>query len=395
MSIRCGCDELRWRRLLSRRHLLKGGVGLAALALPVPGRRFVALAQEGTPTAGGELVSIADRQLGPIGNDSFVNPLVEIYGDVAIGHRVYVAGNTILYAADGRRISLGDETNVQDNVYLLARDQDTTFQTMVSIAHQAVVENSVVADFTFFGFRSRTRNAVVEEGSMIMHNTVVENVTIPANRITPVGAHITTQAEADALPELTEANDEFKHEVQEVNHEFAAGYITLFDERGRAALEGIGPNPLTSWNPAYVDPVIGDGVFLEELVRIVGNVQLGEGSRVGQRTAIRADEGNPITIGRRARIGSRVTFHALKGTTLTVGDHATIGNSVVLHGPLAVADNFVAEDETVVFQATIEDNVTVRRGATVAGDLLLREGTIVPEGAVVTTQAEADALPTR
>jgi carbonic anhydrase/acetyltransferase-like protein (isoleucine patch superfamily) len=230
---------------------------------------------------------------------------------------------------------------------------------------------------------------------MIMHNTVVENVTIPANRITPVGARIATQAEADALPELTEANDEFKHEVQEVNLEFAAGYIALFQERGRAALEGVGPNPITSWTPASVDPVIGDDVVLEEFVRIVGDVQLGAGSRVGQRTAIRADEGNPITIGRRARIGSRVTFHALKGTTLTVGDHATIGNSVVLHGPLVAGDNFVTEDETVVFLATIEDNVTVRRGATVAGDVLLREGTIVPEGTVVTTQEQADVLPTR
>jgi len=47
----------------------------------------------------------------------------------------------------------------------------------------------------------------------------------------------------------------------------------------------------------------------------------------------------------------------------------------------------------VFLQETIEDNVTVRTGATVAGDFTLREGTIVPEGAVVTTQEEADALP--
>jgi hypothetical protein len=34
-------------------------------------------------------------------------------------------------------------------------------------------------------------------------------------------------------------------------------------------------------------------------------------------------------------------------------------------------------------------------GATVAGDFVLREGTIVPEGAVITNQDEADALPVR
>ena len=43
----------------------------------------------------------------------------------------------------------------------------------------------------------------------------------------------------------------------------------------------------------------------------------------------------------------------------------------------------------------VENNVTVRFGATVAGDFVLREGTIVPEGAVVTNQDEADALPIR
>ena len=44
---------------------------------------------------------------------------------------------------------------------------------MVSIAHQAVIENSVVGDFTFFGFRSRTRNCEFGEGAMITRNTTV------------------------------------------------------------------------------------------------------------------------------------------------------------------------------------------------------------------------------
>lgn len=266
---------------------------------------------------------------------------------------------------------------------------------MVSIAHQAVIENSIVGDFTFFGFRSRTRNSEIGEGAMIMHNTTVENVVIPPNRITPLGVRITTQDEADALPEVTEANDEFKHEVQEVNIAFVEGYTALFEQVGRDGVEGIGPNPVTDFNPVSVSPQIGDGANLAELVRITGDVRLGEGSAVGQRSAIRADEGTPIVIGRRARIQSRVTFHALKGTSVEVGDNARIGDGNVIHGPVSIGDNFVAEDDCVVFQATVENNVTVRSGATVAGNFVLREGTIVPEGAVVTNQDEADALPVR
>ena len=34
-----------------------------------------------------------------------------------------------------------------------------TFGNMVSIAHQAVIENSIIGDFTFFGFRSAPATA--------------------------------------------------------------------------------------------------------------------------------------------------------------------------------------------------------------------------------------------
>jgi len=393
-TIGCSCDERMWRHQVTRRRLLQvtGSAALGLVTLPghkAAGRQATPAA---TPAAEGRVLLEGGVVLI---NGSYVSPLVERFGDVEIGRHSFIASNTILYAAEGQIVSLGDENNVQDNVYLLARADDLRFANMVSIAHQAVIESSVVGDFTFFGFRSRTRDCQVGEGTMIMHNTVVEGVVIPPNRITPMGARITTQEDADALPKLTEVNEEFKHEVQEVNLEFAAQYSTLYEELGRSGVEGVGSNPPTSWNPDRIDPQIGDGTVLAELVRIVGDVRLGEESTVGQRSAIRADEGTPIVIGRRARIQSRVTFHALLGTRIDVGENAQIGDGNVIHGPVAIGDNFVSEDDCVVFRATVEDNVTVRSGATIAGELTLREGTIVPEGAVVTTQDEADALPRR
>ncbi|MDP9474010.1 MAG: hypothetical protein M3Q71_25700 [Chloroflexota bacterium] len=172
-------------------------------------------------------------------------------------------------------------------------------------------------------------------------------------------------------------------------------YSALYNERGRTALEGVGPNPVSSWNPTPVNPTLGEGVVLGELVRIVGDVRLGEESAIGQRTAIRADEGTPIVIGRRARIESRVTFHAIRGTRIDVGHNAHVGDGNVIHGPVVIGDNFASEDDVVVFRTTVEDNVTVRAGAVVVGDFTLREGTIVPEQTVVRTQEEADRLPRR
>ena len=183
--------------------------------------------------------------------------------------------------------------------------------------------------------------------------------------------------------------------MQEVNVAFARGYADLLAALGRDGLEGVGPNPVTPFTPQSVQPQLGDGVRLGELVRIVGDVRLGAGSVVGQRSSIRADEGTPIVIGRQARIGSRVTFHALKGTRVDVGDFVAIGEEAVVHGPVHIGDAVTIGAGSVVFQATVEDGVEIRPGATVAGQCTLRAGTVVPEGAVVATQADADALPTR
>lgn len=392
MMICQGCDDRRWRRLVARRYLLAAGLTVPLLGLHLSRSEWIARAQEATPAAGDRAVFSSETHEVTI-NESFVSPLVELYGNIEVGRRSFVASNTILYAAEEQLLSLGDENNCQDNAYLLAIAANTRFGNMVSIAHQAVIEDSTIGDFTFFGFRSRTRGCEIGAGSMIMHNTTVENVVIPPNRITPIGVQITTQEEADALPEVTEANDDFKRGVQHVNVEFAAGYTELYEQFGRSAVEGIGPNPVTDFNPESIEPTIGDDTVLAELVRIVGDVRLGAGSTVGQRSAIRADEGTPIVIGRRARIGNRVTFHALEGTSLVVGDNARIGDSSVIHGPLVVGDNALIDDEAVVFQATIEDNVTIHRGATIAGAVTIREGAIVPTNAVITTQEDADALP--
>jgi carbon dioxide concentrating mechanism protein CcmM len=374
----CGCDDQGWQRMM-RRHILTAEAVVNGELPPVPPGHML----------------LSSPPLAALPNGSFVSPRVEMYGDIAIGAGCFVASNTIFAAAQNHRISLGDITNCQDNAYLLADTAQLLVGNHVSIAHQAVIENSIVGDFTFFGFRSRVRNSVVGPGCMVMHSTTVEGVNLPPRRITPVGATITTQAEADALPELGEPQEQFHSEVLSVNEEFASAYSRFYQEAGAGALVGVGPNPPTNFNPRSVKPTLGDGVRLAEMVRIVGDVRLGDRCRVNQRTALRADEGTPIIVGRNARIGGRVTFHALMGTSISIGNSAWIGDECVLHGPLQVGHNLVCEDGAVLFRAAVEDNVTIRSGATVIGDVLLREGTIVPEEAVIETQAQADALPTR
>ena len=338
-------------------------------------------------------------------NGSFVSPLVEEFGDVRVGRGVFIASNTTLIADPQGRICIGDRTNIQDNVQVLVRGgrvprsrcevRATQTGRRVSIAHNARIENSNIGDFTFVGFNARLRNVTLGDGAFVLHGVRASNVRIGRDRLVPVGAVIDTQAEADALPRKEEAQAEFQEEVLEVNREFVTGYRRLYRQRGFRGVTGSGFAPRTSFNPGR-RPEVGAGSELDNLARLVGEVRLGAGSRVGRRTAIRADEGSPIVIGAGADVRNNVTFHALRGTNIRIGDRLLGESSAVFHGPLTTGDDLRVGTGAVVFRATIGDRVTIGEDALVVGPaddpLEIPDGTVVPEDARVTSQADVDAL---
>jgi len=335
-------------------------------------------------------------------NSSFISPLVELFGDVQIGSHSFVAGNTIVRADPDTQICIGNETNLQDNILLLAAQglpapasncgaTSSSTGDRVSIAHQAIVKNSRIGNFTFIGFHANLSNVVLEDGAFVLHGAKLSDVTIGRDRLVPIGAVITTQAEADALPLKTEDNAEFQNEVLEVNEEFAEHYSELYEAQGFAAVTGISPAPATSWNTNPVAPTLGENVQIGEFVRLVGDVQLGANSAVGERTSIRADEGAPIAIGTHAVIEDRVTFHALKGTSISIGDHLQTADNVVFHGPLTVGNDLSIGDDAILFRSEVGNNVTIGDRAIVVG-VTLPDEAMVPAEAVITAQNQADAL---
>lgn len=339
-------------------------------------------------------------------NDSYISPLTETFGDVRVGRNVFVASNNIVRADPRRRICLGDETNLQDNVLMLALSgsspssycgrRSTSTAERVSIAHQAEIRNSRIGNFTFIGFRARLRNVTVSDGAFVLHGATLSNVRIPRDRLVPVGAVIRTQREANALPRKAEANSEFQEEVLEVNKEFAEEYQDLYREEGFNGVTGAGPAPKTPFNRAGRSPRVGRGTTLEPFARLVGDVRLGAGGSVGRRTSIRADEGTPIVIGDNAEIEDRVTFHALSHTSLRIGDDLNTDDNVVFHGPLVVGNGLTIADDAVLFRANVGNDVTIGDSALVIGPadepLNIPSGTQIPANAKITTQAQVDVL---
>jgi carbonic anhydrase/acetyltransferase-like protein (isoleucine patch superfamily) len=323
---------------------------------------------------------------------------VELYGDVFIGERSFVAGNTALRAAPDQRLEIGDETNSQDNVIARALEDDSTIGDETSLAHHALIRDSEIGDFAFVGFQAEVIESTVSDGALISAGSYVENVMIPENALLAPGTVVTDQATADALPTVETAEEDFKRAVLEVNAEFAEGYVELYETEGYDAVVGVGPNPETEFNPESVEPQIGADSEIGEFARVVGDVRLGAGSEVADRAAIRADEGSPIVIGENAGIDERVTFHALEETNIMVGDNLIADDDTVLHGPLEAGDNLTVGDDSVVFRVLVGDNVTVGQDVIIQGPasetedpneltLTILDGAVIPDGAVVTDEA--------
>ena len=364
--------------------------------------------QEGGGQAGGEETTggMEGGQLNrveagnPIVGTSYVSPLVEVFGDVRIGERSFVAGNTVLRAAPERTLSIGSETNAQDNIIARALDEDSTIGNQTSLAHHAIIRDSEIGDFAFVGFQTEIIGSTVENGALISAGALIENVTVAEDALVPPGAEITTQADADALDTIEEAEEEFKRAVLDVNAEFAENYVTLYEEEGYEAVIGVGPNPVTSFNPERAEPQIASAE-VGEFARVMGDVQIGPNSEISERAAIRADEGSPIVIGANANIEERVTFHALEGTSIEVGDNLDAGDEAVLHGPLEVGNGLTVGDDSVVFRVIVEDGVTVGEEVVIQGPAVeegeelsftLPAGTIIPDGAVITDEASLQAV---
>ena len=351
---------------------------------------------------GGEMTDIG-RPPEPVFGSSYVAPLTEIFGDVFIGQKNFVAANTVLRAAPGERVELGSESNVQDNVVVRARTDTVTIGERTSLTHHAIVENSDIGNFVFVGYDAQILDSGVGDGAYIYHGARVEGVDVPEDSFVGPGEVVSDQAAADALPKVDEVDiSKYYNRKQQLdtNREFAQAYIDLFEEDGFDVLLEVGPNPKTSWNQEQVEPQLGENVELQPFARATGDVRLGENSSVGRRTAIRADEGDPISIGSGAAIDDRVSFHSTRGAAIKIGKFLVASDDSVIHGPLEMGDrNFVGEN-AVVFRVRMGDDVQIGEGAVVAGPtgkdrLEIPDGTQIPAGTVVTTEKDVQALEQR
>jgi len=377
---------------------------------------------------------------------SFVDPTVEVVNaeDISLARKVYVGPFARLLAEASAGIEIGEESNLQDNVTVQARaprdaqgsaavaalglgeNDGVEVAERVILAHGSTVKGPAKigiggGDITpdpdadqevFLSFGSEVDGAILQRNTGVSAlGRVGPGVTLHSGFIVLPGKNVTTQAEADdpALGKvrlLTEADVAFNEAVIEVNTAFAREYPRLHDQNP-SAVRGISPDPGgTGFNAERNLPVLG-GVATEApdfRNRIIGEVALAntlaelEGL-MGNRVAIRADEGEPFTIGTITSMGSDVIFHALEETPIQIGNDVTYGNRVIIHGggrqplegggsdePTIIEDGVVLRDQAVVFRSLIGSGSTIGvKSAMVNTDVA--PGTTIPDRTIYVNNA--------
>ncbi|WP_338442200.1 ribulose bisphosphate carboxylase small subunit [Synechococcus elongatus IITB4] len=154
-----------------------------------------------------------------------VHAIASIIGDVRLAAGVRVAAGVSIRADEGAPFQIGEDSLLQEGAVLhgleygrvLGDDQadySVWLGRRVAITHKALIHGpAYLGDDCFVGFRSTVFNARVGAGSVIMMHALVQDVEIPPGRYVPSGAIITTQQQADRLPEVRPEDREFARHI--------------------------------------------------------------------------------------------------------------------------------------------------------------------------------------
>jgi carbon dioxide concentrating mechanism protein CcmM len=160
--------------------------------------------------------------------------------------------------------------------------------------------------------------------------------------------------------------------------------------------------PPTPWSKNLAEPQIDATAYVHSFSNLIGDVRIGANVLIAPGTSIRADEGFPFRIGDGTNIQDGVVIHGLeKGRvvgdddhpySVWIGDNTSITHMVLIHGPAYVGDNCFVGFRSTVFNARIGNGCIVMMHALIQ-DVEIPPGRYVPSGAVITTQQQADRLP--
>lgn len=160
--------------------------------------------------------------------------------------------------------------------------------------------------------------------------------------------------------------------------------------------------PPTPWSRSLTQPQIHETAYVHSFSNIIGDVDIGANVLIAPGTSIRADEGGPFHIGESSNLQDGVVIHGLeegrvvgenqKNYSVWIGKNTSITHMALIHGPAYIGNNCFIGFRSTVFNARVGDGCVVMMHALIQ-DVEIPPNRYVPSGAVITTQQQADRLP--
>ena len=183
-------------------------------------------------------------------------------------------------------------------------------------------------------------------------------------------------------------------------------------------------NIQTDFNPNMTYPRVSKFAYIDPLGLVIGDCEIGKLVLVAPFAVCRGDEGIPIHIGDYSNMQDGVILHALETTShgknmddrrysaegsllkgngsefkngfaIYVGDKVSLAHGVQVHGPAYIGNDTFVGMKSFIFNAKIGKRVAVGVSSTITDGVTIPDNKFVPPGTIITTQAQADALPSR
>lgn len=377
-------------------------------------------------------------------NGTFIDPSVCITN----GYAVIVSQNGFIgpYAklnATGGVIKIGGYTAILDNASITANPTSAHGRPVPEVLIGEQVEISYGATVTgpavIGGYKGATKPTYVGPGAVIDGATIAPGafvsalarvgpgVTVPAGMKVLPGANVTTDAEASdpalgKVTPVTAADQADLVKTLNANYSLGIGYITLY--QGQSAT---GPSPGTTTSgvyngnlaavsgsesqpgapTSYLPPGVGpkypsprrglvQGLLPGFTSRVTGGARFHQRAMnvqaaLGRRNAIRADQGQPISVGSIAGTGCGVTINSPQGGSLTIGQRFAAARGAVILGGTSARPSVIGDDVSIGAGAVV-DRSSLGSGSTVGAlayvlNSTFPAGTVIPAGAIYINNA--------
>jgi carbon dioxide concentrating mechanism protein CcmM len=160
--------------------------------------------------------------------------------------------------------------------------------------------------------------------------------------------------------------------------------------------------PPASRHPEGIEPTVDATAYVHPFAQVAGAVAVGAQVSVAPGVSVRADQGSPCRLGPNASLWEGTMVQALvpgrvlgddqEPYAVWVGARATLAHKAIVHGPVYVGDDCFVGFRSTIFNARLGPGCIVMMHALVQ-DVEIPAGKLVPSGAIITDQDQADALP--